>query len=683
LALFGVWAIGVGRALAGSPCNPFAHAGFYPLMTVPAAMAAVALGIFAGSLAGNAIGALAHYLLIVLASLVWTAWPLIKGPQVYLFSFFLGYFPGPLYDEALSVRPGLLWFEAYTVALSLALLFFTVLLMDVGRGRARRPHFRLGALLFLSVLGAVIWAFEHHAEELGFRMTYAQLAARLGGMTESDHFVLYYPLGKPKRDVEQLTRDLEFRYAQLQAFLHGAPAEKLRVYVYRSAEEKETLVGAARTQFSKPWHLSVHVNDAPFPHPTLKHELAHAMAAPLGSGPFRVTSHRDVWPLMGIIEGFAVAADNPVQELTLHEWAAAMRRQKLAPDLRRLLDPQGFYASAAPRAYTLVGSFLRYLADTYGHDALDRLYAHGDFQGVYQKSLDELVSAWEKFLDGLTLDEEAVNRAFARFREPPLFDKSCAREVVTLAAEADARALSDPARALPLYQRCAGLEPQEPAYRLGEAGALEAIGKTPSAREVLKTAADELKGHPAVWAQLVLALADVEWRAGDRDDAATELRSVLAKKPGADIERNALVKLSAMGPSPSRSSEAIWRYLQPGHGELRVLDLQLALEAEPQNPMLLYLLGRRLAMEGWPWLAAEYLGRALIVGLPGPIAKEAWRLKTQAEFEASDCPQVRKDVGRMPDFGTALRATVDEWRERCDFEDAHFHGTLSPPRGFR
>ena len=49
-------------------------------------------------------------------------------------------------------------------------------------------------------------------------------------------------------------------------------------------------MGAGGTQFAKPWLGSVHVNDAPFPHPTLKHELAHVAAAAFGSGPFRVTS---------------------------------------------------------------------------------------------------------------------------------------------------------------------------------------------------------------------------------------------------------------------------------------------------------------------------------------------------------------------------------------------------------
>ena len=39
-----------------------------------------------------------------------------------------------------------------------------------------------------------------------------------------------------------------------------------------------------------------------------------------------------MFPNAAIVEGLAVAADNPVDDLTLHEWAAGMRQQKLLPD---------------------------------------------------------------------------------------------------------------------------------------------------------------------------------------------------------------------------------------------------------------------------------------------------------------------------------------------------------------
>ena len=153
---------------------------------------------------------------------------------------------------------------------------------------------------------------------------------------------------------------------------------RCRVVVFRSPEEKQRWVGAGGTQFAKPWLASVYLNDAPFPHPTLQHELAHVAAGAFGSGPFRVTSRWGL-PLMGVVEGVAVAADDPHGELTLHDWAAGMRRQGLMPDLRGILGAAGFWTAAPARAYTAAGSFLRFLRDTQGTERLQRLLAHGDF----------------------------------------------------------------------------------------------------------------------------------------------------------------------------------------------------------------------------------------------------------------------------------------------------------------
>src|SRR5260370_42154638 len=124
---------------------------------------------------------------------------------------------------------------------------------------------------------------------------------------------------------------------------------------------KGDLVGVAQPQFAKLWRREIHLNDLPFPPPSLKLELALVMSAPFGAWPFRVTTRFGIWPVMGVIEGIAVAAENPVREFTLHEWAAAMRRKKVAPDVRSLCRLTSFYANTAPPADTLAGDFIRYL----------------------------------------------------------------------------------------------------------------------------------------------------------------------------------------------------------------------------------------------------------------------------------------------------------------------------------
>ncbi len=671
-------------ALVSTACSPFALLGFYPLLTLPSAALASAAGVFCGFWVRGPGRALLLYLAGVLASLLVTAWPLYAGPQVYAYNHFLGFLPGPLYDEALQLTAGMGWFRLQTLLIAALLWLLAAFFLDMREGRLRRPHVRPGAFVLLGAVVFAVVALEERAPSLGTRMTDGYLEERLGGVRLTPHFRIVYPRGKDKLSLDRLARDLEFRHTQLASFLGVAPEGRIRVWLYRSDEEKRALVGAGRTQFAKPWRYEVHLSDRPFPHAVLKHELAHVMAAPAGSGPFKVAAAWGVWPLMGIIEGLAVSADDPVQGgLTLHEWAAAMRKQGLAPDLRTILGPRGFYQAAPARAYTLVGSFLRHLADGYGTQKLRAAYARGDLAQAYGRSVDALVTEWERMLDALPLDEAAVSRAMMRFRSPSLFARSCAREVARLQTAAAEYLYSDPEQALTLYQRCSELQPEEPGFQLGEASALRRLDRPADAAQVLGALAARVKGQDAQEAEVVLALADVALERERPDEARAHLRRALELAATPEATRTAQVKLAALD-SPARAS-AIGGYFRQDAEELRLLRLALALEALPRDPYLHYLLGRRLAQAGAPRLALEHLAKALGSGeaLPAEIRREALRLRVESAYLAGDCGAVRHEVGALPELGRAFAREAQEWQARCDFEDRQLKGPLVPEEAFR
>jgi len=667
-------------AFSSTRCNPLAQVCFYPLLAVPSALIASAAGVLCGLACKGRAAAGALYLLLLLAAAAVTAWPLIDGPQTYAYNHFAGYLPGPIYDEALAIRPALLWFRLESVLFCALAICLAGVLLDMRRGVLSFPHARPGALVYLILAAAAVAALESRAEVLGFRTSDQFVSDKLGGYRQTEHFRIFYPRGKPKEQVARLARDAEFRYAQIRAFLGGGPDEPIRLYLYRSPEEKRALVGAAQTQFAKPWRLSVHLNDSSFPHPGLKHEIAHAMAAPFGSGPFKVTSRFGIWPVIGVIEGLAVAADNPIDELSLHEWAAAMRQQKLAPDIRSLFRSDAFYKSSGPRAYVLAGSFLRYLAETYGTEKLQHLYRRGDFLGAYQRSLDGLATDWESFLDAVPLDPAAVNQAFTRFRRGSIFARPCAHEVASLQAEAAEFLASDPSQALARYERCAQIQPEEPSFRAGEARALILLDRADDAALVLSKLADQVKGEPALEAEVAMAMADLEWRRGRTAEVEKLLARVIELKPSASTERAARIKLAALH---LPAGPAVWAYLGDQPEELKLLGLREALDSNGAQPYLSYLLGRRLTQLGFGSLAARYLTPALLAPLPDSLRREALRLKVEAEFLAGDCAGVKNDLGQLPDFGASYKASLLEWRERCEFEERAFNGPLVSQSPFR
>ncbi len=678
LALVPPLAASVIYALTSTRCDPFSHFAFFPLLTIPSAILSATVGVFVGFATRRVWTAALLYFSTLVASLVVTLPPIILGPQVFAFNHLLGYVPGPLYDEALAVGAALLWFRLETLLVALTVVVWPALMLDMKTGGLTRPHLRPGAVLLLIALVAAIVTLEQRGPSLGTRMNDAVLEEKLGGKRESDHFVLHYPRGKPKEEVERIIRDLEFRHAQVSRFLGGPPPGRVHIWWYRSAQEKQALVGAGGTQFAKPWRREVHVNDAPFPHAVLKHELVHAMAAPFGAPPFGVcATFFGLLPNATIVEGLAVAGDDPVDDLTLHEWAAGMRQQKLLPDLKALLQPEGFYAAPASRAYTAAGSFIRWLGDTHGPEKLRALYRAGDFQGVYGESPATLAQAWEKWLEALPLEPAAVNQAFSRFHRGSLFSRPCAREVARLSQEAGELVQSDPDEAVRKYHRCVELQPNEPGHVLAEANALQKSGRPGDAADVLQALAAAVKDQPGPAAEVAMAQADLAWARGRPEETRARLEQVLKLEPSPAMDRTSRVKLQALD-APD-TGKAIWAYFKTGADDIKLLVLREALKGHEDDVTLNYLLGRRLAQSSAPALALPYLAAALEKGTLSPsIRKEALRLQLEALYLSGDCAGVADLQGRLPAFSAAFGARAKEWLARCEFETATYGAALVP-----
>lgn len=682
LALVPPFAISVVYALVSTRCDPFAQVGFYPWLTLPSGLVAAAFGTWVGFVSRRWWSALLAWLVVVVVNAVWTGWPIVFGPQIFAWSHLAGFMPGPLYDEALKLGAHVYWFRLESLAVALAVVAASGLALDLKEGRLTRPHVRPVVLSLLGGTVLAILALEERGPVLGFRMTDEVLAERLGGKRETEHFVLHYPRSEPKEEVERTVRDLEHRFAQVSAFLGAAPPGKVTVWWYRSAAEKLALVGAAHTQYAKPWRREIHVNDDAFPHRVLKHELVHAMAAPFGAAPFGVAaSWGGLKPNPGLVEGLAVAGDLPNDELTLHEWAAAMKKQKLLPDARTLFTLEGFYAAPAQRAYTAAGSFVRWLGDTHGGDKLRAAYRAGDFAGVYGRPLPELVNEWETFLDAVPLDEAAVNQAFARFRRGSLFQRACAREVASLSKEASELLASDPESAAERYHRCGELQPDEPGHVMAEATALARAGRRGDGLVLLQGLAEKSKAMPAVAAEVAMARADLEQARGETELAKARLEEILRLEPSPPMERTTRVKLAALG--DHASGPAVWSYFKGGKEDVKLLVLREALARAPGHPMLSYLLGRRLTQGGVPTLALPYLRDALRGELPEKVRIEARRLELEATYLSGDCPGVHTLLGQLPSMGAAPMAQAREWGERCELEQALFSGALVPEEPLR
>jgi hypothetical protein len=627
------------NSLRRPACDPLAGLPLYFLLTVPSALLAASLGVLCGSL-GRRGGLL--YALVFIVTLVISLWPIARGPQVFAFHHLGGMYPGPIYDEQIKISRALLFFRGATLLYAIACI-----------GLALRSAPGVVLALACGIPALVISA---RSEALHFRASTSQLDEELGGKLETEHLVLHFPREKTALERTLLVQDAEVSVRGVLQFL-GAPetSRKIDVYLYRSAAEKRTLIGAADTSFTKPWLRQIHTNDGPAPHPILRHELVHALAASIANGPWGVPG---LFPEMALIEGLAVAGDWPPGEFTVHEEARALLDLKLLPELPSLFAPGRFYGESGPRAYTTAGSFVHWLWETRGPSELRAIYA-----GQGRLEVPMLAPQYLAFLTALKEPPRAVALASQRFAAPAITRKPCAHEVAGL--EQEARDSRDPASAAQLWTKCTTLEPDDPSILVQLRRSQLAAGDLLGAQETEARALSHPKLSQPLRAQLLTESGDAAWKAGNAALAQQRFEEAAQLPQSESAERGLKVRLLAL--RDPGSWPALRPLLSDGDAGPEVLlalrDLDLG---RPRDGLAAYLIAKQLQNKGAWEACARYAQNALNRELPGPLfVQEAQRMRGIAAWHLRDAAVAKlafTALGKDAPPGRALEAA--RWLER-------------------
>jgi hypothetical protein len=679
--------LSLANALRVRNCNLGAGLAFFLLLPLGTAVMGAGAGVIAG-VAFPRRGRLVAFA-IPLVSVGWSLLRLYLDPPVFAFDPFGGYFPGPIYDEALRPSATLLLFRLCNLVwLAAALAVTWTISAPAVDGppllQLRQPlrwRRRQGiAAAVLVVASLVLFA---RSASFGFHLGKADLLRLLDGERKDAHVVLRYATaaGISPGDLDLTMEDLDFRYRQLRDLFGVEPPEPITVYLFTNAEQKKALVGAANTLYAKPWTREIFVQIEAFPSRRLRHEMAHVFAGSFGDPIFGV-SLRVRWagPLpipklaSGLIEGIAEAADftDPDGGSTTHQEAAAIVADGKSAPLAELMGP-AFSAVSGPRAYTLAGSFTRFLLDTRGGDKLRAIYqSAGDFQGVYGVPLATLETEWRTFLAAQTLSAEQQARAREQFRRPAIFKKICAREQAARVGEARALLGSAPARSLRLLEQACRDDPGEPTFRVDLAQATAATGDQRGALALLAAIERDGEATRPVRARAAALAAAIHFHENDPDNARVALRDVLASATDEGERRQANAKLRALDDEAARRTLGRALFGTDVAGAMDPV-LMFFLMSEfsrlhPDDALGPYLLGRQLAARD-PALALPQLRIACEDPFPGralspDFRRECLRLTMLAAYRAGDLARSAKAAGAL-----AAEATDEAERLRAgDFQ---------------
>lgn len=571
----------------------------------------------------------------------------VTSPMIFAYDPFVGFFSGTLYDTVVDPGPPLFAYRIGSLATTLALLCLASLLVrDDVTGRLRfvpraTPHFGARVAVLAVTAGASLWV-TTHGEALGHYQTRASITEALGGKLAGDRCDVVFPSSLSRDEALLLRKDCEDDLARVEARLGAKGPAKITAFFFRDAGEKRRLMGAEHTYIAKPWREEVYLQLERYPHPVLGHELAHVVAGSFGSGPFRVAgSLGGIVPNPGLIEGIAVAASPDDDDVTDLAWAKTMMDLGILPPMRRIFS-LAFLGEASSKSYTLAGAFVGWVLETYGADQVRAWYGGAPLEGLLGKSWDTIEDEFKARLAKLDVSKEAERVAKARFDRPSLFGRRCPHVVDALRRKADgcrdARQVED---AIAAYRAVLAEDPRDPSSRVSLAFVERRYADVEKGRAAL-VALEADESFPKTYRDRAAeALADADFLDGSFEAAQTRYTRLAAEVLDEDQARTFEVKASAASREELREPLGLFLMGEKARGSdpfVSGVALGRALEKNPDDGLLLYLVGRNEVGRGHLRRGADHLSKAAFGGMLGSprLAREAHRQLGQAACALGD-----------------------------------------------
>lgn len=341
-----------------------------------------------------------------------------RHPQKRLVHLLLGFLHGPVYDDWIAVDGGIILARA-------SHLFLGLLLLVLAWYRRKASIF--AALLALTMLWAVSGslAMNYYSTRNDQRSLNELLYATVAG----DGYNLHYrPVPSAKTGtrghpaaVQRLSRDIQFHLTELRQVLgaDGAHLPTVEIYAYPDAEKKKLWFGGGATDVTDVRTPSIHVELGQWPHPTLRHELVHALAS--GFGFHGLGFH----PNLAFTEGLAVALAPTPGALSLDAGAASLLDSGRIGNIEDLFSPAAFWQASGGRAYTIAGSLINYLIAKHGIAGVKALYGGADWQTAFGRSESDILGDWRQHVHAAYDKNRVGLYTEALYRSGGLFQDAC------------------------------------------------------------------------------------------------------------------------------------------------------------------------------------------------------------------------------------------------------------------
>jgi len=411
------FSVGMISSLINNDCSIDSGVIFYLLIPFVTVVYSTALGSLTGSVFRNKGFIIGSLILII--TIIYSLYELYYQHHIFFFNPIIGYFPGSVYDKYVPITSTLIIYRL--IIFSWALTYFTFVNIFHNYKKGLVSLSSLVLLIFLILL--LVFAYNKD-EAIGIRYSRDYIQNNVLTKTyETEHFFIHYdPASKSAENIELIAKDHEWRYSEVSDYLDVYVSKKINSYIYPDAESRKKYFGSLHATIANPIHQEIHQVFSSYPINELRHELVHIISSEFGSKTLKIS------PKKGLIEGLAVAVDWPINGMTKHQFAKTLvTNGGVNGDLKDFLG-YSFWYYPQSISYTLMGSYSRYLIDSFGVDNFKEYYKTGDTD-VYDKTEDELIASWILYLNNeIELPEDANKFSEYKFSEKSVFEDVCPRK---------------------------------------------------------------------------------------------------------------------------------------------------------------------------------------------------------------------------------------------------------------
>lgn len=386
---------------------------FYLFITVPSVLIGASMAAFSYYILPR-FPRLMFFIILFLTAFI----PVVEfyfNPQTYFFSPLIGFFPGTIYDEGLTVTLKLAIYRLINIGFFYSIFYMCII-------RVKKPVW-LNQFTFALLISFVVIIFILLSPYFGYSTTKGRIVSALKGKCYTEHFEIIYDNSIDSTFLKNIVVHHEFYYSELKKYFGPVPPQMITSFVFRDNKQKGELFGSANADVAKPWLYQVFTTANSF-NVSLKHEIAHVFSASFGSGPFKISGHYNP----ALVEGIAEAASPFYNTWYIDQLASVAWNNNYKINIVKLFGGFSFFTQTSSLSYVYAGSFSNFLIKRYGMEKFTQWYKGESFHKIYSSDLKDVAEIYYKYLKDLEYYDKP-NTAQYYFGGSTIFTKVCPRYI--------------------------------------------------------------------------------------------------------------------------------------------------------------------------------------------------------------------------------------------------------------